>query len=174
LLVLFMDEGRFGRISDLRACWAPCGIRPKVPRQVVRESLYAFAAVAPATAQLCFTLSPRCNTAAMSLFLLELLAAWPERHLLLFLDGAGWHKSRQLPLAERLQLAFLPPYSPECNPTEHIWDEVREKGFANQLFVTLDAAQARLITQLESLACDPPRLHSLIAFPWIEAGLLYL
>lgn len=169
-----MDEGRFGRISELRACWAPGGVRPKVPRQVVRESLYAFAAVAPATAQLCFTLSARCNTAAMSLFLLELLATWPERHLLLFLDGAGWHKSRQLPLAERLHLAFLPPYSPECNPTEHVWDEVREKGFANQLFGTLAAVEAQLKTQLELLACDPLRLRSLTCFPWISSGLLYL
>lgn len=120
-----MDEGRFGRTSDLRACWAPEGVRSKMPREVVRESIYAFAAVAPRLGQLLFTLSARCKTAAMSLFL---LAVWPEHHLLLFLDGAGWHKSRQLPLAEGLQLAFPPPYSPECDPTEHVWDEVREKA----------------------------------------------
>lgn len=162
-----MDEGRFGRISDVRACWAPEGVRPKVPRQVVRESLYAFAAVAPRLGQLLFTLSSKCNTAAMSLFLLALLAVWPDHHLLLFLDGAGWHKSRQLPLAERLQLAFLPPYSPECNPTEHVWDEVREKGFANQLFSTLNAVEVQLQTQLDLLAADQPRLRSLTGFPWI-------
>ncbi|MBK9991440.1 MAG: transposase [Verrucomicrobia bacterium] len=84
----------FGRISDVRACWAPSGIRPKVARQVVRESLYVFAAVAPKHGIINFTLSPKCNTASMSLFLLELLAAWPDQRLVLFLDGAGWHKSR--------------------------------------------------------------------------------
>lgn len=74
-----MDEGRFGRISDVRACWAPGGIRPKIARQVVRESLYVFAAVDPKHGIMSFTLSPKCNTAAMSLFILELLAAWPDR-----------------------------------------------------------------------------------------------
>lgn len=169
-----MDEGRFGRISDVRACWAPGGVRPKVPRQVVRESLYAFAAVAPLPGELAFTLAPRCNTAAMSGFLLDLLAVWPDHRILLFLDGAGWHKSRQLPLPERLRLIHLPPYTPECNPTEHIWDEVREKGFANQLFATLDAVEVQLKTQLELLAHDADRLRTLTCFPWIKDWLLYL
>lgn len=169
-----MDEGRFGRISDVRACWAPCGIRPKVARQVVRESLYVFAAVAPKHGIINFTLSPKCNTASMSLFLLELLAAWPDQRLLLFLDGAGWHKSRQLPIPERLRLVHLPPYTPECNPSEHLWDELREKGFANQFFATLDAVEVQLKTQLELLAADSIRLRSLTAFPWIIDWLLYL
>jgi transposase len=169
-----MDEGRFGRISDLRSCWAPMGIRPKVARQVVRESLYAFAAVAPVAGHMAFTLSPRCNTAAMSCFLLELLAYWPDQRLVLFLDGAGWHKSRQLPIPERLRLVHLPAYTPECNPTEHIWDEVREKGFANQFFPTLDAVEVQLKTQLELLSADAPRLRNLTCFPWIKDWLLYL
>ena len=162
-----MDEGRFGRISQLAACWAPMPVRPKVPRQIVRESVYVFAAVAPARGELVYRLSAKCNTAAMSLFLLEVLEAWSDQFILLVLDGAGWHKARTLPVPERLRLLHLPPYCPECNPTEHIWDEVREKGFANQLFATLDAVQARLITQLDELAADTPRLHSLTHFPWI-------
>lgn len=110
-----MDEGRFGRLSDVD--W----------------------------------LAPKCNTAAMSHFLLELLAFWPDERLLLFLNGAGRHRPRRLPVPERLRLEFLPPYSPECNPTEHIWDEVRENGFANQLFSDLAAVEVRLET---TLACS--------------------
>jgi len=164
-----MDEGRFGRISDVRSCWAPGGVRPKVARQVGRESLYDFAAVSPVNGEMSFTLSPKCNTAAMSCFLLELLATWPDQRLLLFLDGAGWHKSRQLPIPERLRLVHLPPYTPECNPIEHIWDELREKGFANQFFPTLNAVEVQLKTQLELLAADSQRLRSLTCFPWISA-----
>jgi transposase len=81
-LVVFMDEGRFGRISNLTDCWASALVRPRVPRQVVRESLYAFAAVALERRELVHRLSPKCNTAAMSLFLLfllDLLGAWPDK-----------------------------------------------------------------------------------------------
>jgi transposase len=65
-------------------------------------------------------------------FLLQILEQWPDRRVILFLDGAGWHKSRRLPLPERLRLIHLPPYSPECNPSEHIWDDTQEKGLANR------------------------------------------
>ncbi len=163
-----MDEGRYGRISQLKACWAPAGVRPKVPRQVVRESLYGFAAVAPMQGELVYRLEPRCNTEAMSRFLLQMLEAWPDRRLVVFLDGAGWHKSRRLPVPERMRLVHLPPYSPECNPTEHIWDETREKGFANRLFVTLEAVEVRLKTELQRLSDDPDYLRSLTCFHWMQ------
>ena len=169
-----MDEGRFGRISVLSDCWAPAGVRPKVARQVVRESLYAFAAVSLPDASLTFRLSVKCNTDAMSLFILDMLAAHPDRMLAVFLDGAGWHKAKRLPRAERLQLVYLPAYSPECNPVEHIWDEVREKGFANHYFETLDAVGIQLKTQLELLAADIHRLRSLCLFDWINTQLLNL
>jgi transposase len=169
-----MDEGRFGRISVLRSCWAPEPVRPKVPRQVVRESLYAFAAIDPRHGEGVASLSPKCNTPAMSRFLLEVLGHWPDLRLLLFLDGAGWHKSKQLPVPERLRLELLPPYTPECNPTEHVWDETREKGFANQFFADLAAVEVRLETQLALLLNDRERLRQLTCFPWIADPLLYL
>lgn len=172
--VLFMDEGRFGRISERADCWAPRPIRALVPRQVVRESLYAFAAVEPRRGKLAWGTWKKCNTASMSLFLLDLLVAWPDHRLLLVLDGAGWHKARALPLPERLRLLHLPPYTPECNPTEHIWDEVREKAFANRFFATLDAVEVGLRTELELLAADRERLGSLTCFPWIKQALLYV
>lgn len=162
-----MDEGRFGRISVLRSCWAPGSVRPRVPRQVVRESVYAFAAIAPLAGEGVGMLSPKCNTEAMSRFLLEMLARWPEQRLVCFLDGAGWHKSKLLPVPERLRLELLPAYTPECNPTEHVWDEIREKGFANQFFPNLPAVEVRLETELELLLNDRLRLKNLTCFPWI-------
>jgi len=105
----------------------------------------------------------------MSLFLLDLLDAWPDEPLLLVLDGAGWHKARSLPVPERLRLWHLPPYRPECNPIEHIWDEAREKGFANQLFASLADVEFRLKTQMEELAADSNLLRSLTFFPWLTS-----
>ncbi len=66
-----------------------------------------------------------------------------------------------------MHLWFLPAYCPECNPSEHIWDETREKAFANQLFATLNDVEVRLKTQLEELSADQNRLHTLTCFPWL-------
>lgn len=107
-LIFFEDEGRFGRISNLAESWSPKGKWPLVPRQVVRESLHAFAAVAPIEGQLYWQVHERCNTASMSLFHLGLLEAYPDRWIVRFLDGAGWHRSKRLPVPERLRLEFLP------------------------------------------------------------------
>lgn len=162
-----MDEARFGRISNPADCWAPAPIRPKTPSQLVHESLYVFAAVAPSRGELIHRLSPKCNTAAMSRFLLDLLQVWPDDPIILVLDGAGWHNARSLPVPERLLLRHLPPYCPECNPAELIWAHIRLHGFANQFFPTLDDVEVRLKTQLEDLSSDAPRLRSLTLFPWV-------
>ena len=59
----------------------------------------------------------------------------------MIMDGAGWHKSHHLQLAENLRLLFLPPYSPELNPQEHLWDDLREKYFHNRAFDSLEALE---------------------------------
>ena len=138
---------------------------------MVRESIYAFAAVEPQKAHMASGLCSRCNTPSMSLFISDMLEAWPDWRLLLVLDGAGWHKARALPLPERLRLLHLPAYTPECNPTEHIWDEMREKGFANCFLpATIDSVEVDFKPQLYLLSADPDRLRSLTYFPWIRDG----
>lgn len=85
----------------------------------------------------------------------------------MFLDGADWHRSKILPVPERMRLEALPAYTPETNPVEHIWDEIREKCVANRLFATLDAVKESIETGLEELAADTPRLRGITCFPWI-------
>ena len=138
-----------------------------VPRQVVRESLYAFAAVAPLEGELYWQVHERCNTGSMSQFILGLLEAYPDRRMVMFLDGAGWHRSKQLPVPERLRMESLPAYTPETNPVEHLWDEMREKYMANRLFATLDAVRETIKTGLEELSLDTPRLTGITRFGWL-------
>jgi transposase len=61
----------------------------------------------------------------------------------------------------------LPPYAPELNPQEHVWDELREKEFPNRVFNHLDAVIRQLEHGLPRLAADSERLRSLTAWPWI-------
>ena len=64
---------------------------------------------------------------AMNIFLKEFAEAYQQYRIILCLDGAGWHTSKNVALPENIQLLRLPPYSPELNPTEHILDYVRNK-----------------------------------------------
>ena len=69
VLIMAQDEGCFGRISRAKQCWAPPGMRPHAPAQVVREYVYAYAAVAPAQGQMVSLVLPEASTSMMNLFL---------------------------------------------------------------------------------------------------------
>lgn len=83
------------------------------------------------------------------------------------LDGAGWHKGNELKLPENMQLLLLPPYSPELNPVENIWEELREKHFHNRVFLSLDAVEEQLIHGLLRLETHPEITRSITPWSWI-------
>ena len=101
------------------------------------------------------------------LFRSEVAARYPEDNIVMVLDGAGWHKSLSLPIPNNIRLLSLPPYSPELNPVEHIWDELREKYFHNRAFDSLDALEDRLVDGLLTLERDPQRNKSICNWDWI-------
>jgi hypothetical protein len=131
---MYQDEGRFGRISTPRRCWAPRGMRPEVPAQIVREYTYAFVALSPHDGVMDFLILPLVSEEAMSLFLREVSERHPDEFILMVLDGVGWHKAKALKVPENMALIFLPPYIPQLNPVEHIWDSIRESHFGNEVF----------------------------------------
>jgi transposase len=83
------------------------------------------------------------------------------------MDGAGWHKAHLLRIPPNIRLVFLPPYSPELNSVEHLWDELREKSFGNLVFSSLDALENHLESSLLGMEYDQARVHSIVAWPWI-------
>ena len=87
-------------------------------------------------------------------------------------DGAGWHKSKTLEVPENMHLNFLPPYAPELNPVEHIWDELKEKGFHNRVFSSLDALEDHLVDELRKLEDFPEVTRSIVSWPWIISALM--
>jgi transposase len=164
---MFQDEARFGRINDPRRCWAPKGFRPEVGMQIVREYTYAFGAVSPHDGTLDSLVLPVVTAEAMSIFLEEVARRHPKEFILMFLDGAGWHRANDLAVPENMRLEALPPYSPQLNPVEHIWDEIREKWFANEVFNSLDAVEDRLVEALVALENDRELVASTTGFDWI-------
>jgi len=136
---MFQDEARFGRISDTRYCWARRPLRPMVKAMLTHQYTYAYGAVSPLDGRFDSLVLPHVNTECMQLFIAEIGRRYPGENIVMVVDGAGWHQSKNFALPENLRLHFLPPYSPELNPQEHIWDELREKYFHNQAFDSLDA-----------------------------------
>ncbi len=86
----------------------------------------------------------------------------------MILDGAGWHTAHDLRLPPSMQLLFLPPYSPELNPAEHVWDHIRENYFGNHVFTSLDAVEDRLCQAFRALAAQPEIVKSMTNFEWIN------
>ena len=102
----------------------------------------------------------------MQLFINEMANRYPQENIVMVLDGAGWHKT-QFKLPGNLRLHLLPPYSPELNPQEHIWDELREKWFHNRVFDSLQALEVQLVTGLRALEANPALVKSIAGWEWI-------
>jgi hypothetical protein len=101
-------------------------MRPHAPSQVVRESIYVFAAVAPALGRMTWLVLPTANTAMMNLFLSHVSHTLADYFIVMQVDQAGWLRSKELQVPANIRLIEQPAYSPEVNPVEHIWEELRE------------------------------------------------
>ena len=167
LRVMFQDEAGFGRINKPKRCWCPKGTRPSVPCHHVREYRYLYGAVSPRDGELFTLVLPYTNTVCMNVFLKELSRKYPDDYILLILDNAAWHHSGALVVPENIRLYPLLPYTPELNPIEMIWDEIREKGFRNELFTTLNKVIDRLCECVRNFMSHPLRVASITHRDWI-------
>lgn len=167
--LMFQDEARFGRMSDPRACWAPAPQRPVVNLALVREFRYEYAAVSPWDGCLDFMTAEKMNTENMSLFLAQISQAHSDEFIIMVLDGASSHKSKDLMLPKKVSLVLLPPYSPELNPAEQIWNVLRRDYFANRVFDSLDAATTQAENGLAEIAANKEAMRRLTNWPWISA-----
>jgi hypothetical protein len=158
---------RVGQKGTLIRVWAEIGSRPCAPRSDGYRSAYIFGAVCPARDVGWALILPRCDTAAMSLFLAELSGhVTPGAQAIGVLDGAGWHQARDLRWPDNITPVPLPAYSPELNPQERLWAFLRQHYLALRRFLDhtalLDAGQdagRRLIGK-------PGRIRSLCSYPW--------
>lgn len=162
------DEGRFGRVNIPKASWAPMGTRPVVAKQVVRESFYVYCAVAPSLGKLSALILPFGNTDMMNLFLENVSKEFNDYQIIMQVDGAGWHRSKSLRIPDNIYFIMQPPYSPEVNPTEHIWDEIREKYMHNRIFKSLSETIDRVSFGLNDLQSKPDRIKSMTNFPHLN------
>ena len=143
--------------------------RPTVNLALIREFRYEYAVVSPGDGALDYMTSEKMNTENMSRFLVQVSETHERDFMVMVLDGAPSHKGKELEVPENIALVFLPPYSPELNPAEHIWNVLRRDYFANRVFDSLNAATLQAENGLGRMASNKEALKSLTNWPWINA-----
>ena len=165
--VLFQDEARFGRSQEPGNFWAPKGIRPNVVHQLIRSYLYAYGAVSPRDGKTVFLILPNVTASTMNIFLAEVARCFSKDFLLMFYDGAPGHSQSALDIPQNMLIEKLPAYCPELNPTEHLWDSIREHFFLNQFFSSLNAVENKLVEAMQYFDRNPEIVKSITGFKWI-------
>ena len=167
LRVMLQDEARFGRINEPKKCWAPKEIRPVVLKQTVREYTYAYGAVSPVDGVCDFLILPHMDSYSMNLFLAEVSQRHPDEFILMIYDQAPSHSKSALEIPAQMMVETLPPYCPQLNPVEHVWDELREKFFPNLIFEDMAQLEETLIEGLLYFEAQSDIVQSITGFDWI-------
>lgn len=163
-----MDEHRIGLKPILHKVWCFDGQRPVAPVQHRYEWRYLVGFVHPASGRTVFHLASMVN---IPLFEVELAAfarqvgAGPRKQIVLVLDRAGWHSSAQLRVPDHVHLLFLPAYSPELQPAEHLWS-LTNTALANRHFASLDDLEDAQAARCVALQARPDLIPSTTLFHW--------
>ena len=172
LQLWFQDEARFGQQGTVCRVWAQTGSRPRQRKQTGYHWLYLFAAVCPQNGQTHGCLLPWANTEVMNQYLQDFSANLePDVQALLVMDGAGWHHAKALSIPKNVTILFLPPHSPELNPPELLWREMRQKKLSNRVFADEEELWEAVEEAWLWLTARPESSRRLCAFPWISSAI---
>lgn len=128
--VWFQDEARFGQQNTTTRLWAKTGSRPRAVRQQQFEYAYLFGAVCPTTGETEALIAPWVNKEVMRQHLKQISQRTrPGRFALVLMDGASWHTEDTSSEFDNLAILKIPPYSPELNPIEQVWQWLRQKSY---------------------------------------------
>jgi transposase len=157
---------RIGQQGTSTRRWGLKGSRPTAVQQTEYEWVYLFGVVNPRTGASSALLAPTVNTAYMNhhlRFISEQAGA--DIHVILVLDGAGWHGAKDLEVPSNITLLPLPPYSPKLNPVERLWAYLRSHYLSNRVYKDYNhllAASGDAWRQL-----TPEQLCSICRTEWI-------
>jgi transposase len=156
----------------LEYIWAPIGSRPLAVCDNRRDSVYLFGALCPSRAVGAAIIMPAANSEAMSEHLKEISSQIaPRAHAILVCDGAGWHqRGGRLLVPGNVTLLPLPPYSPELNPMENVWDYLRGNMLSHKVWDTYDAIVQACAKAWRFLISDPERIRSIAHRDWASVN----
>jgi transposase len=158
---------RYGLISNFRRSWSKIGERTIIDSQQSFENRYLFSAVSPLSGKsFHLTSIDGFDSNAAHTFLLELKKEHPDKMVVLVWDNAPCHRPKIHREIPGLIILFLPPYSPELNPAERFFGELR-KSTANQIFKTIEEQEVVIDAKLNALTDDIKAMKRLLGYGWI-------
>ena len=161
------DECRVGLPTFTRHCWSLRGHRGVVPRQHCYEWEYVDGALEVVEGGSQFQFMPSVNLDFSRGFLEQIAQSDPTAEHVVIWDQAGFHPTAEDPTRPaHMHLLPLPPYSPELNPVEGLWDQVKDV-LCNRLFPTCDEREAALTEALRPFWESTQRGLSLV-FGWLH------
>jgi transposase len=137
------DESRFGLFTRNGRALTAKGVKPICPYQHKFDNTYLYGAFSPINGQSFIAELPRCDTDWFEAFLDEFSRFEPQEFKIIVLDNGAFHKAQRLIIPDNIALIFLPPYSPELNPAERIWQEIK-KRLVLKTFISLEQLQVEL------------------------------
>lgn len=173
--VWVMDEARFGLHTLLRKVWGIKAQRPVIDCQIKYEWDYLYGSLEVTQGDAHFCEISGVNLSWDQRYLENLSKQEPDTVHILVRDQAGFHlRDGDERLPANIRIIDLPPYSPELNPCEQLWDLVKDE-IGNQVFPTIKALRQALHPILKSWWTDKDRVLSLIGRPWmqVEANVSY-
>jgi transposase len=155
--IMFFDEGRFGTMTSIKRKWSEKGSKCEVKIKQGYKNFYVYSSVCPKSGEKFSLYLPEVNTKMMNIYLKELSRYFSGEKLILIMDRAGWHKSKDLKVPENIKIEYLPPYSPELNPVERLWKWLKENTIHNRIFEKLEDIMDSLTEELKALTKEEIR-----------------
>jgi transposase len=137
------DESRFGLFTRNGRALTAKGIKPICTYQNIFKSTYIFGAFSPINGDSLVMELPYCNGDNFQIFLNELSNKNAAEFKVIILDNGAFHKGKSLIIPQNIALIFLPPYSPELNPAELVWLNMKRKT-TNKIYKTMEELKLKL------------------------------
>lgn len=141
-----------------------CGVKPIGQWQWLFKAYWLYGAVEPATGESFFLQFSHVDTACYQRFLDEFSKAYPDSLNILQVDNGRFHQGKDLAVPENIILLFQPPYCPELNPIERLWEHLKA-DLRWGSFQTLEKLQTKVDQLLSHLT--PEVVASITGYPFI-------
>ena len=140
---MFQDETRYGLMTGLKKIITAKGVKAKVKYQHGYQYLWIWGSFSPLTGDAFYWETPIVNNNIFESYLKALSDRTPKKYIILVIDNAGFHASKNITIPENIKLLRIPPYAPELNPAEKVWQYMKNK-VAMKFNETIEHLQQRL------------------------------